>query len=119
MNAGERSADVPEAAPSILIEGTISEHHQVAREPSKVHLGMTAEQVLPLVEGGIIRMNTVLPPDVPDDDGPHRANLSSKRDGTFNWLGGAKAGSRKVSERQALMLTKQKISDGWRWICDP
>ena len=86
-----------------------------------MHLGMTAEQVLPLVRGGIIRMNAVLPPNLSDDDGLHRADLSPNRDGTFNWFGGPKAGSRKVSEAQALMLTKQKMSDGyeWRWICDP
>jgi hypothetical protein len=57
---------------------------QAKAERDKVHIGMTVDQVLPLVHGALgIRTHAVLPDNVSDEEGVHYASLAEHGDGTF------------------------------------
>lgn len=85
---------------------------QAKAERNKVQIGMTVEQVLPLVNGAGIRTHAVLPDNVSDEEGVHYATLVKHPDGTFGSFGAPR-----LNENEALALMKQKMSDGyeWRW----
>ena len=85
---------------------------QAKAERNKVQIGMTVEQVLPLVNGAGIRTHAVLPDNVSDEEGVHYATLVKHPDGTFGSFGAPR-----LNEDEALALMKQKMSDGyeWRW----
>jgi len=91
---------------------------QARAERDKVQIGMTADEVLPLVHGACgIRTHAVLPHNVSDEEGVHYASLVQHKDGTFGWYGAPEYRSRRLTEDEVLELMKQKMSDGyeWRW----
>jgi len=91
---------------------------QAKAERDKVHIGMTVDQVLPLVHGAPgIRAHAVLPDNVPDGDGLHYASLTEREDGTFGCFAPPDCQSSHLPEAEAVALMKQKMSDGyeWRW----
>ena len=85
---------------------------QAKAERNRVQIGMTVEDVLPLVNGAGIRAHAVLPDSVSDEEGVHYATLVKHSDGTFGSFGAPR-----LNEDEALALMKQKMSDGyeWRW----
>lgn len=90
---------------------------QVKAERDKVHIGMTVDQILPLVHGALgIRTHAVLPDNVSDEEGVHYASLTAREDGTFG-CSCAPDQSRPLTYAEASALMKQKMSDGyeWRW----
>ena len=90
---------------------------QVKAERDKVHIGMTVDQVLPLVHGALgIRTHAVLPDNVSDEEGVHYASLTAREDSTFG-CSCAPDQSRPLTYAEAVALMKQKMSDGyeWRW----
>ena len=91
---------------------------QAKAERDKVHIGMTVDQVLPLVHGALgIRTHAVLPDNVSDEEGVHYASLAEHGDGTFTCSTGPDYRSEQLSDAEAAALMKQKMSDGyeWRW----
>jgi hypothetical protein len=91
---------------------------QVEAERSKVQIGMTVSDVLPLVHGDMgIRAHAVLPDNVTDEKLVHYANLMRRRDGTFVCSCGTEKELQNLTESEAAELMKQKMSDGyeWRW----
>lgn len=85
---------------------------QARAERNQLHIGMTVDDVVPLVHGGGIRAHAVLPDNVSDDQGVHYATLVAYPDGTFGSLDAPR-----LTEDEAVALMKQKMSDGyeWRW----
>ena len=91
---------------------------QAKAERSKVQLGMTVEQVLPLVHGALgIRTHAVLPDHVSDEAGVPYASLTQRSDGTFGCSCGPDDQWRQLTGPEAAAVMKQKMSDGyeWRW----
>ena len=92
---------------------------QARTERDKVHIGMTVNQVLPLVHGTPgIRAHAVLPENVSDDAGVHYASLMEHDDGTFGCFDASPdCQSRQLTNAEAVALMTQKMSDGyeWRW----
>jgi len=91
---------------------------QVRTERNKVRIGMTINDVLPLVHGDVgIRAHAVLPDNIDDEKLVHYANLAQQRDGTFWCTCGTEKVLRNLTESQAAELMRQKMSDGyeWRW----
>jgi hypothetical protein len=86
---------------------------QAKAERNKVQIGMTVDDVLPLVHGAAgMRAHAVLPDNMSDEEGVHYATLVEHPDGTFGSYG-----EPRLTEDQAVALMKQKMSDGyeWRW----
>jgi hypothetical protein len=91
---------------------------QVKAERDKVQVGMTVDQVLPLVHGGCgIRTHAVLPDTVSDEAGVHYASLMQRKDGSFGSSSTPDHQWRQLTEAEAVAFMKQKMSDGyeWRW----
>jgi len=91
---------------------------QAKAERDKVHVGMTVDQVLPLVHGALgIRTHAVLPDNVSDEEGVHYASLAEHADGMFACSSGPDYRSEQLTDAEAAALMKQKMSDGyeWRW----
>jgi hypothetical protein len=91
---------------------------QAKAERDKVQIGMTVDQVLPLVHGSMgIRTHAVLPDNVSADEGVHYATLAEHEDGSFGCSCGPDYQWRQLTHDEALALMKQKMSDGyeWRW----
>jgi hypothetical protein len=91
---------------------------QTKAERNKVHVGMTVDEVLPLVHAGCgIRTHAVLPDNVSDEQGVHYVSLLQHRDGTYFSSTGPDYQSRRLTEDEAVALMKRKMSDGyeWRW----
>jgi hypothetical protein len=91
---------------------------QVKAERDKVRTGMTVDRVLPLVHGALgIRMHAVLPDNVSDQEGVHYENLRELKDGTFSCSCAPDHQWRQLTSAEAVVLMKQKMSDGyeWRW----
>lgn len=85
---------------------------QARAERNLVQIGMTVDDVVPLVHGGGIRAHAVLPDTVSDDLGVHYTTLVAHSDGTFG-----SSDAPRLTEDEAVALMKQKMSDGyeWRW----
>jgi hypothetical protein len=81
-------------------------------ERNQVQIGMTVDDVVPLLHGGGIRAHAVLPDNVSDDQGVHYTTLVAHSDGTFG-----SSDAPRLTEHEAVALMKQKMSDGyeWRW----
>lgn len=91
---------------------------QARAERDKVRMGMTVDQVLPLVHGTPgIRAHAVLPENMSDEAGIHYASLMQHEDGTFDCFAAADCESHQFTNAEAVTLMKQKMSDGyeWRW----
>lgn len=90
---------------------------QARAQRNKVRMGMTADEVLPLVHGGCIRAHAVLPENVSDEAGVHYASLSEHSNGNFYSFDAPNPRDRELIEDEAVKLMKQKMSDGyeWRW----
>jgi hypothetical protein len=91
---------------------------QAKAERDKVQIGMTVDEVLPLVHGAqSIRAHAVLPDNVSDEAGIHYASLTEGKDGTFGCSCAPDDQWRKRTDAEAVALMKQKMSDGyeWRW----
>jgi len=91
---------------------------QAKAERDKVQIGMTVDQVLPLVHGALgIRAHAVLPDNVSDEAGIHYASLTEGKDGTFGCSCAPDDQWRQWTDAEAVALMKQKMSDGyeWRW----
>ena len=88
------------------------ERHAKA-ERNKVRVGMTVDDVLPVVHGAIgIRAHAVLPDNVTDPDGVHYATFVQHSDHSYGL-----DGRPSLREDEAIALIKQKMGDGyeWRW----
>ena len=91
---------------------------QAKAEHDKVHIGMTVDQVLPMVHGALgVRTQAVLPDNLSDKEGVHYASLTEHEDGTFGCSAGPDYRSQNLTDAEAVALMKQKMSDGyeWRW----
>jgi hypothetical protein len=91
---------------------------QAKAERDKVHVGMTVDEVLPLVHGALgIRTHAVLPDNMSDEEGIHYVSLTEHEDGTFGYSAAPDYRSRQLTDAEAVALMKQKMSDGyeWRW----
>ena len=101
----------------VMVLGLGYYSRQVKAERDKVQMGMTVDQVLPLVHGGCIRTHAVLPDDVSDEEGVHYASLTEQKDGTFGSSSTPDHQWHQLTEAEALAFMKQKMSDGyeWRW----
>jgi hypothetical protein len=91
---------------------------QAKAERDKVHIGMTVDQVLPLVHGALgVQTHAVLPDNVSDEEGVHYASLTEHEDGTFRCSAAPDYRSHQLTDAEAVALMKQKMSDGyeWRW----
>jgi hypothetical protein len=91
---------------------------QAKAERDKVQVGMTVEQLLPLVHGAMgIRTHAVLPDNASDEAGVHYASLTQRNDGTFGYSCAPDYQWRQLTGAEAVALMNQKMSDGyeWRW----
>lgn len=85
-------------------------------ERNKVQIGMTVDEVLPLVHGSCgIRTHAVLPDNVSDEQLVHYVALMQRSNGTFGCDCGPNSEFRELSEPEAVELMKQKMSDGYDW----
>lgn len=104
------------AVVSIFVVLTFHDYiRQAKAERDKVHIGMTVDQVLPLVHGAFLIMaRAVVPDKVSDEEAGHSASLAEHEDGTF---GCSLASDQSLTGADAAALMKQKMSDGyeWRW----
>ena len=85
---------------------------QARAQRNQVRIGMTVDDVVPLVHGACIRAHAVLPDDVSDDQGVHYAAVVVDSNGTFRSLD-----TPRLNDDETIAVIKQKMSDGyeWRW----
>lgn len=85
---------------------------QARAQRNQVRVGMTVNDVVPLVHGACIRGHAVLPDRVSDDQGVHYAAIVVDPNGTFRSLD-----TPRLTDDETIAVIKQKMSDGyeWRW----
>ncbi len=101
---------------AVIILGLGYYERQAKKERDKVHVGMTVEQVLPLVHGAIgVRAHAILPDNVTDEELKHYASFFSRED-TYCCFAGPDGEKHKLTAPEAAAALHQKMSDGYEWV---
>ena len=101
---------------AVMLLGLGYYQRQVKTERDKVHVGMTVEQVLPLVHGALsVRAHAILPENVTDEELKHYASFGSHQD-EYCCFEGPDGKKHRVTAPEAAAAMQQKMSDGYEWI---
>jgi len=101
---------------AVMLLGLGYYQRQAKAERNKVHVGMTVEQVLPLVHGALsVRAHAILPENAPDEGFKHYQSFSS-HDGTYCCFDGPDGKKGRLTAPEAAAAMQQKMSDGYEWI---
>lgn len=101
---------------AVMLLGLGYYRRQAKHERDKVRVGMTVEQVLPLVQGALgVRAHAILPDNVTDEYLKHYASFSS-HDDTYCCFDGPDGKKGGLTAPEAAAAMHRKMSDGYQWI---
>lgn len=91
--------------------------HQAKAEHDRIHVGMTADEVLLAVQGSpCIRAHALLPEGVKDDDLVHYVTMNQQSQGRFGYSAPPNDEFRHLDGSQAVQVMREKMSDGYEWV---
>jgi hypothetical protein len=100
----------------VMLLGLAYYQRQAKKERDKVRVGMTVEQVLPLVHGALgVRAHAILPDNVTDKELKHYVSFGSHED-MYCCFEGPDGEKHKLTAPEAAAAMHQKMSDGYEWI---